>query len=277
MAVSLLLIVLVCAGLTFPPGVLSTSCSDGWVNFRGSKYCMVNGNADASTAVAGCANLDGVAELAKISTNAEFEFIADMGKTLSFWIGLNDKDVNTNYLWEDGSVTWKLFWNTADGFPTNELDNNCVKVNAAGRWEDIMCTTTLNYYLCEAIGACNEGEEEYNGNCYRVFSNPQISWFSANEYCQDRGYVLMDITDSDENTFSNSLGSNGYQWIGAYFVDGNWKWQGSITSSPVTYENWGPSSINGDEYCGQLHSTDNPTWGTAMCINNYGFVCERGK
>ncbi len=68
-----------------------------------------------------------------------------------YWIGLNDIQQDNVWVWEDGSTFSFNFWETSQGQPNGDSEQNCV-IGSWGKlmhaWQDTDCTAS-NTYICE--------------------------------------------------------------------------------------------------------------------------------
>ena len=77
-----------------------------------------------------------------------YESIVDYGGGRWF-IGLNDRDQEDDYVWTNGEPFSYNAW--ADGEPNNSGNEDCVELNRFGdeTWNDIDCDQSLRF-ICEA-------------------------------------------------------------------------------------------------------------------------------
>ena len=65
------------------------------------------------------------------------------------WIGINDIDINSTYIWADGSESTYRRWNSGEPSNGNE---DCGEIITSGYWNDQPCTHANLCYLCSSIG-----------------------------------------------------------------------------------------------------------------------------
>ncbi len=118
----------------------------------------------------------------------------------------------------------------------------------------------------------------YGDHAY-MFCDSKAKWTSAQSKCEDRGYHLLTIDDSAENTWAidtaASVSTRSYWWMGYNdrTAEGTWAWEDGSTS---TYTNWhtGEPNDSSGEDCGQLYRWSDYTWNDAECNDDYYYVCE---
>lgn len=82
------------------------------------------------------------AELVAISSQEENTFVAEQANARTdgkWWIGLNDRDTEGEYVWSSGASFDFEAWN--EGEPNNyDNDENCVEMYSnTGLWNDVLC------------------------------------------------------------------------------------------------------------------------------------------
>ena len=82
------------------------------------------------------------ADLVKISSEEENTFL--MEKTSDeAWIGLK-KAQKDSFYWQDGSGVGFTKWKKG-----SSRSNSCVVMDVNGTWQDSLCSSTPNKYVCE--------------------------------------------------------------------------------------------------------------------------------
>uniref|UniRef100_A0A8C1EDN1 C-type lectin domain-containing protein n=1 Tax=Cyprinus carpio carpio TaxID=630221 RepID=A0A8C1EDN1_CYPCA len=115
------------------------SCEEGWTKFEGNCYLHFSTRENWLDAEQRCQDLN--AQLVSIITPEEQAFISC--ECVS-WIGLNDKMVENDFRWSDGTSLQYENWrpNQPDNYFNSE---DCVVMigHGNGQWNDMPC----NYYL----------------------------------------------------------------------------------------------------------------------------------
>ncbi len=95
-------------------------------------------------------------DLVSIGTSLDQLFVEsrllELATTETFWIGLNDLDVEGDYLWSDGTAFGYSRWGLGQpdhAGPTEDCVEFLASDIAFGLWNDIDCGK-LNYPICEA-------------------------------------------------------------------------------------------------------------------------------
>ena len=91
-----------------------------------------------------CLGFEG--DLVSIKTEKEMKFLTF--KMHAAWIGLNDRLIEGQYVWSDGTTfNSSVFNNWADGEPSKGAHFDCVETKD-GKWNDQSCSVE-RVYICE--------------------------------------------------------------------------------------------------------------------------------
>ena len=91
-------------------------------------------------------------ELVSIGSEEENEFVYNTAMSLDtgrWWIGINDRAQEDNFVWSSGEPVTYLNW--AGGEPNDSNGEDCTELNRFGddTWNDINCNQSL-LFICEA-------------------------------------------------------------------------------------------------------------------------------
>ncbi|GLD55459.1 macrophage mannose receptor 1 [Lates japonicus] len=216
------------------------------------------------------------------------------------WVGLNDINVENQFVYTDGTPADFLPWgpNQPDNWQDNE---DCVHLRGMthpepGKLNDDFCTATKEYICKKAKGqgpppqpptsgpGWNEkcgswNADPFNDFCYLFNFLSMRTWAEARADCVNQGGDLISISDPYEQAFIQGLiqaSPVGISlWMGGHdsITEGGWEW---TDGSPFRYIRW--NAGNPDNYYGEDCLSiliNNGYWNDDNCENKRGYICKR--
>ncbi|XP_071842241.1 lectin-like isoform X1 [Apostichopus japonicus] len=136
--------------------VIDSRCSE-WVAYGGSQYCYMEGLETYQAAASYCRQYTQYSYLVTVDSIEENTFLNDLVQernTDGFsdtWIGLNDLEVDFEWITESGEPATFFNWETKHGDPQGDTPGeSCVHMTIVydGRWLDGECGD-VKHYICE--------------------------------------------------------------------------------------------------------------------------------
>uniref|UniRef100_A0A8U7NHY4 Uncharacterized protein n=1 Tax=Corvus moneduloides TaxID=1196302 RepID=A0A8U7NHY4_CORMO len=212
--------------------------------------------------------------------------------TTNVWIGMNDINQESTFLWTDGSTVSYTNW--VHGAPEKKQsyfdfyeyetltdDTDCVFImKSDGKWRDDSCDNKRGY-VCQMNSLPSQPEvpstnpasgfTHYGGSSYSIISS-EMQWKEARKNCQDKSAELASIADAYIHSFlwiqmltygkPVWIGLNGNLTGGYYKWTNNWK---------TRYTKWAAGEPKENSACVYLDLDG--TWKTASCNESYFSVC----
>ncbi|XP_065198092.1 macrophage mannose receptor 1-like [Sycon ciliatum] len=243
--------------------VYSQTCSPGWTAFQGTCYIFFRPSPRVTwpIAVQICGFFNG--HLVNIASQAENDFVLSLANR-DPWIGINDRNTEGDFRWEDTPNEIPPYLNFADvlGVPDDTPPGEDCGVMFTGTnslldglWNDESCENALKDVVCEQgvsappptipvpttlpnLGPCPVGWTVFQTTCFKYFdSSPKVTWPDARQACINEGGHLADLRSAEENAFAHSLIVSD-SWIGYndLTTEGVFQWDFTGDSGPFT--NW---------------------------------------
>jgi len=248
------------------PGVLT-----GPISYNGHDYYLLD-TSNWTDAQAKAVSMGG--HLATIGSQAEQNWVFQTFNAYDsvnrlYWIGLNDRAVEGQYVWASDEQPAYTYW--APGEPNNAGNEDVVAMyylghSASGGWNDWYNGTH------DPIGISFSGVVEIappiqwapaaggNGHYYEYVSDFEITWTQAKAAAEAKSFMgvqghLATITSEAENDFLVANFSTSFSrsaWLGGWQEEGmapdqGWQW---LSGEPWGYTRWiagEPNDTGGDE------------------------------
>uniref|UniRef100_A0A8C3W5V9 C-type lectin domain-containing protein n=1 Tax=Catagonus wagneri TaxID=51154 RepID=A0A8C3W5V9_9CETA len=127
------------------------TCPEGWLPFQGKCYYFSPNTKSWDEARQFCQeNYSHLVIINNFAEQVSSPFQAH-GSPRVYWLGLNDRNLEGDWRWLDGSPVTLSFWDPEE--PNNLYDEDCASMNRGGTWNDLSCDKTT-YWICERKTSC---------------------------------------------------------------------------------------------------------------------------
>uniref|UniRef100_A0A8C0UYT6 Macrophage mannose receptor 1-like n=1 Tax=Cyanistes caeruleus TaxID=156563 RepID=A0A8C0UYT6_CYACU len=264
---------------TLPSPLTPGGCPESWIFFNSKCFKVFASNITRNltwhAARDVCFSLGG--NLATISNGQVQAFLFYHLKyaTTNVWIGMNDINRESTFLWTDGSTVSYTNWD--NGAPEKQqsyfdyYEFRTLTDDSDGKWRDDSCDNERGY-VCQMNSRefCST-QSPKDKDSYSIISS-EMQWEEARKYCQEKSAELASISDAYIHSFLwiQMLKYGKPVWIGlnSNMTGGYYKW---TNNWKTRYTKWAAGEPKENNACVYLDLDG--TWKTAACNESYFSVC----
>lgn len=208
-----------------------------------------------------------------------------------YWTGLNDLQVQMNFVWSDLSEVRYTNWLPNEPNNFNGKNEDCVKLHKlTGQWSDEVCDVQTAGYVCKRameisdhptvpphVVGCPANGFGYRATCFVMVDEPK-TWADARSYCARINATLASIPDSITGAFVSTelMGKTSSYWIGLSNMNGKYTW---ADGASVQYTAWVPSHTGNENNSCVAVRTQRPfgLWEDLSCQLKQPSLCQTSR
>uniref|UniRef100_G3U2S8 Fc epsilon receptor II n=1 Tax=Loxodonta africana TaxID=9785 RepID=G3U2S8_LOXAF len=134
-------------------GSTCNTCPEKWINFQRKCYYFGDSAQMWLQAKYTCEDLHG--RLVSIHSSEEQEFLRRHIHRKDSWIGLQDLDIEGEFIWSDGSPMDYSNWRPGEPNDQDQGENCVMILGSSGQWNDAFCRSQLEGWVCEQLATCS--------------------------------------------------------------------------------------------------------------------------
>ncbi|KAI8778039.1 lymphocyte antigen 75 [Biomphalaria glabrata] len=258
----------------------SSSCGQGWIQYKDDCYLLVQSDVTWTEARLQC--LHESSELTSIHSLEENKFLSSrLPNNSKFWIGLESLKLRKDNHWTDNSSLNFLGFSVRSEDLLKFSPGFCVYIEQkSGYWKTSDCQfISISGYICkrpaysgpvntqsQAQVACTKGSPR---TCYTLYTERRPR-DEAQRLCREQNQNLVTITDRQTLLYLKSIVELNLIsiWTGLSLHNGSFKWDSGEMQDPYPWISTDKAAVSG---CVALKSF---VWKAHNCNNSLPFLCE---
>ncbi|KAK6969999.1 lymphocyte antigen 75, partial [Biomphalaria glabrata] len=258
----------------------SSSCGQGWIQYKDDCYLLVKSDVTWTEARLQC--LHESSELTSIHSLEENKFLSSrLPNNSKFWIGLESLKLRKDNHWTDKSSLNFLGFSVRSEDVLKFSPGFCVYIEQkSGYWKTSDCQfISISGYICkrpayngpvntqsQAQVVCTKGSPR---TCYTFYTESR-PWEEAQRLCREQNQNLVTITDRQTLLYLKSIVELNLIsiWTGLSLHNGSFKWDSGEMQDPYPWISTDKAAVSG---CVALKSF---VWKAHNCNNSLPILCE---